>query len=521
MGGVKEEKSDTQAATVLLDHQVVSAHLAGSDEESRRRNIRRAMRIGLLVWPAFTLHDAYMTLVLYPDAPFGLFLIYRVFVEGVLWLAYSGTRRPAESIRKLALLQNLSFFLAALCISLMALHLGGMRSVYMHGISIVCLVRAAVIPEPWRRSFLTFTGIGVIFPVVMGVAALVNPLYRAAWFSPSSLAVFASNYVFVLASSFVGMSSGNAVWAAQQQVYRARKLGRYRLQAPIGKGGMGEVWLAWDQALRRNVALKILRIAGLPDIESVRRFEREAQSVSRLRVPHTIQVYDFGASDDGIYYIAMEYLPGMDLYRLVGAHGPLEPARAVSFALQACESLEEAHAIGIIHRDIKPQNLFVTRVGDEHDFLKLLDFGIARAHTDGMQSGLTQHGQIPGTPAYLAPELWQGSIADERSDVYALGATLYFLLTGKTPFASEDPGEFMRLHLQEQPEPPSARRGTPLPAALDEIVLRCLAKSPEERHPSVRHLREALTAIHDPAGWTAEDARAFWERSGIATSLGE
>jgi serine/threonine-protein kinase len=519
-GGDVGATGETQAATLAADEGSSAGPVGRSDDELRRRNIRRAMRIGLIVWPAFALHDAYMCLALYPDAPFTLFLGYRVLVEGVLWLAYRRAMRPTASIQTLAHLQNLSFFLAAFCIALMGIHFGGTRSVYMHGISIVCLVRAAVIPEPWRRSARTFAGIGIVFPVVMGAVALFHAPLRAEWLDRTTLAVFGSNYVFVIATAVVGMWSGHAVWMAQQQVYRARRLGRYRLQAPIGKGGMGEVWLAWDQSLRRNVALKILRESGLPDIQSVQRFEREARSISRLRVPHTVQVYDFGASDDGIYYLAMEYLPGMDLYHLVSAHGPLPPARAVHFLLQTCESLEEAHALGIIHRDVKPQNLFVTRVGDEYDFVKLLDFGIARFQAgDGESGGLTRQGQMPGTPAYLAPELWQGAIANERTDVYALGATFYFLLTGTTPFRCEDLRDLMHEHLQVPPERPSRRCASPVPERIDEIVLRCLAKPPEERYGSVRDLREDLARARDPRGWTADDARAFWEQAAPGAAL--
>jgi serine/threonine-protein kinase len=470
------------------------------------------MRIGLWVWPSFTLLDVYMCLVLYRDAPLPVFLAIRLLVEGAILQAYRLSLRPMLPIARVAAWQNASYLLAAFGIAIMALMLGGARSPYMHGISIVCLVRAAVIPEPWHDSRGTYARFALIFPAVLAVAALVSSGARQAWLDMESLGVFAANYVFVLASAIVGMASGHSVWAAHEQLYRARRLGRYRLQAPLGKGDMGEVWLAWDDSLKRNVALKILRTEGPPDYESVRLFEREALSASRLRVPHTIQVFDFGASDDGVYYIAMEYLPGLDLRRLVDQHGPLAPARAVRFVAQACRSLEEAHAAGITHRDIKPQNLFVTRVGDDHDFLKLLDFGIAQFTTAEDGDEMTRSSVIRGTPAFLAPEIWQGRKADARSDIYALGTTLYFLLTGGTPFGAGTTGGLLRAHAEEDPVPPSDRRQEPLPDGLDAIVMRCLAKDPKDRYQSASDLRAALEGLRMPEAWTPEDARTFWRK---------
>ena len=489
-----------------------------ADAATIRHNIRRAGLIGGWCWAIFTLLDLYMCLALYPEAPFALFIAYRIVVEALILWIYRETGRPSAPLARLMRLQDLLFVLAALTISLMAIHLGGIRSVYVHGVSIVCLVRATLRAEHWRRSLLNFVVITLTFPAVMVAVAIVDSAARAEWFSGASLAVFLANYIFLVASAIVGMSAGHAMWAARQQVYRARRLGRYRLQAPIGKGGMGEVWLAWDGSLRRNVALKILRTAGPPDASSVRRFEREAQNASRLRVPHTIQVFDFGASDDGVYYMAMEFLPGIDLRRLVDTHGPQPPARCVGFIKQACLSLEEAHAAGIIHRDIKPQNLFLTSVGENFDFIKLLDFGIARFRALEDTVELTQSGFVRGTPSFLAPELWRGSTADERSDVYALGGTCYFLLTGFPPFDATAIDALAGAHLTEAPKPLAARSYHAIDPALEAIVLRCLAKSPEDRFASARDLYRALDDLTDLGSWSPDDARAFWQRAGLATT---
>ena len=483
-----------------------------SDDEGLRHAVRRATRIGLWVWPSFTLLDAYMCFVVFPGAPFQLFVAGRVAVEAALLKVYWSSQQRTVPARILARFQNASFILAAACISLMAVPLGALRSPYMHGISIVLLVRAVVMPEPWHRALPLFTAIGFTFPAVMLLHLGLSLPARSAALEGNTLLAFGANFVFVIASAVVGLTSGHSSWAARQQLFRARRLGRYRLQALIGRGGMGEVWLAWDQGLRRNVALKLLRPVGAPDPESLRRFQREAQMASQMRIPHSVQIYDFGVSDDGIHYIAMEYLSGTDLETLVMRYGPLPPGRAIHFARQVCKSLEEAHGAGIIHRDVKPSNLFVSRVGGDPDFLKLLDFGVARLrHSAAADARLTKTGILCGTPAYLAPEIWDGAEADERSDIYAVGVTLYFLLSGRVPFEGETVAGIMLAQLAQDALPPSVQRGEPLPLGLDAVVLRAMAKRPLDRFQSAVELRRALDAI--PAFWSTAEAESFWDQA--------
>jgi hypothetical protein len=458
------------------------------DAEAQRRVVRRAMRIGMWVWPSFALLDAWMCFVAYPGAPFGLFLIYRVVGELGFVAAYRATGRPEVPVERLSYAQDLCFGMAAIGVALMALHLGGIRSPYMHGISVVALVRAAVVPEAWRRSLPSYLRIGLAFPLVIGASVVLSAEARTEWLTAAGLTDFANNYVFVVASSFLGMVTGNAVWSAQQQVHRARRLGRYRLQAPIGKGGMGEVWLAWDPNLRRNVALKLLRLAPHAGPAAIRRFEREAYATSQLQGPHTVRIFDFGASDDGIYYIAMEYLTGSNLGALVAESGPLPAETVIELAMQACLSLEEAHAAGIIHRDIKPENLMLCRTVDGRNRLKLLDFGIARVREPvAGEPQLTHTGFLTGTPAYMAPEIWQGEPADERSDVYSLGVTLSFVLTGVTP-----PRPWVTAETAAEG---GTATGTGVPESLKSVIARCLAKHSEDRYQSVSELRRALEAL--------------------------
>ena len=476
-----------------------------------RRTVARAMWIGLWIWPSFTLLDVYMCFVAYPSAPFGLFVVYRVLVELAFVAVYRASIRGAVELKQLYWLQNVTYGAAALGIAAMAVHLGGVRSPYMHGISIVALVRAALVPTNWRQGVSTYARIALAFPLVMAVGAAVSPSARVEWLSTQSLIVFASNYVFVLTSSVIGLITGHIEWRTREQLYRARRVGRYRLQAPIGKGGMGEVWLAWDQSLQRNVALKILRLGTTSSPEAVRRFELEAQAAGRLRGEHVVTVFDAGASDDGLYYIAMEYLAGMNLANLVEQFGPLPPARAIHLTLQACVALEEAHAAGIIHRDLKPHNLHITHMPGEPDFLKLLDFGIARRlATNAASDRITITGLLVGTPAYLAPELWFGGEADARSDIYALGITLHVMLTGVTPFEGWSMAQLRAAHLAGQAPELRLERRDPATACLEALLLRCLAWSADDRLQTVPELHQALLALHDPAAWTPADAEAFW-----------
>jgi serine/threonine protein kinase len=306
----------------------------------------------------------------------------------------------------------------------------------------------------------------------------------------------------------------------RRQLYYARRLGRYRLKVRIGHGGTSEVWLAWDDALRRDVALKILDRSVSGQSTAIARFEREAMAASGLQSPHTIRVFDFGASDDGVWFMAMEHLEGVDLATLVDEVGALPAPRAVRFARQACAALSEAHDAGVVHRDVKPDNLFVCRMGDEPDFLKMLDFGIAKIEGAEEDATVTRAGWVHGTPAYMSPEVCNGLRADARSDVYSLGAVLYFLLTGTPPFTAATAAAVMVAHVKDVPDKPSAR--APVPADVERIVLRALEKEPESRFQSARELDAALAACKDAVGWTNDQAHAFWTtfdqkpRSGIA-----
>jgi hypothetical protein len=329
------------------------------------------------------------------------------------------------------------------------------------------------------------------------------------------------------------------LYRLETAVQGARRLGNYELSERLGQGGMGEVWRARHRLLARAAAVKLIKpeVLGARDTRSrevmMQRFEQEAQITASLDSPHTVELYDFGVSSDGVLFYVMELLSGVDLETLVERFGPLPPERVVHLLMQACDSLEDAHGRGLIHRDIKPANLFVSRKGSTSDFVKLLDFGLAkRWHTDdspGLLKSLegvialdgtgdavqqTAAGQIVGTPAYLAPEALLGEQAvDARADIYALGCVAYWLLTGTLVFAESSPLRMAVAHITQVPRPPSRLSDRPLPAPLERLVLACLEKDREQRPRSAEALRQALAAVPLPEPWSRERAASWWREN--------
>lgn len=301
-------------------------------------------------------------------------------------------------------------------------------------------------------------------------------------------------------------------------VERARELGSYDLVSLIGKGGMGEVWRARHRMLARDAAIKVIR----PDLVveqsgrqaeiTRRRFGREAEAIASLQCPHTVYLFDFGSAQDGSFYYVMELLDGVSLEVLVDKFGPQPAPRVIHILRQACESLEEAHRMGLIHRDVKPSNIFTCRVGLEYDFVKVLDFGLVKNLSPRETMHLTVDGTSAGTPAYMAPETAMGETdIDGRVDIYGLGCVAYYLLTGSPVFEEKTPTATALAHVQKEPVPPSQRSEVPIPADLERLVLRCLAKKPEDRPHSAQELGRLLAACADAPVWTREDAVEWWQ----------
>jgi serine/threonine-protein kinase len=317
---------------------------------------------------------------------------------------------------------------------------------------------------------------------------------------------------------FFAYAGARMVYGLGQEVTAARELGSYQLVERLGHGGMGEVWRAHHRLLARSAAIKLIRPGPAQNPgrseEARRRFEREAQVIAQLRSPHTIELFDFGVAVDGAFYYVMELLDGFDLDTLVRRFGPVPADRTIYLLRQVCHSLSEAESRGVVHRDIKPANIFVCRYGEDCDFVKVLDFGIAKAADAGVETApaLTQPSVIRGTPAFIAPEQALGRPdLDGRVDIYATGCVAYWLLTGQLVFEAEAPVALLLHHANTPPIPPSARTELAIPTALDQLVLLCLAKDPAERPQSARELSRRLMEIEGARTWNADRADHWWE----------
>jgi serine/threonine-protein kinase len=278
---------------------------------------------------------------------------------------------------------------------------------------------------------------------------------------------------------------------------------------------MGEVYLAEHTLLRRPCAVKLMRPTGADGEKQVARFEREVQATATLTHPNTVEIYDYGRAEDGTFYYAMEYLPGLTLDQLTEGQGPLPPARVIHLLRQVCGALREAHGVGLIHRDVKPANIIVCNRGGVHDVVKLVDFGLVAGIEPGAGGRkLTQDGAIAGTPEYMSPEQAEGAARlDGRSDVYSLGAVGYFLLTGRPPFRKATALQLLFAHVHE-PVPPLAEARPGIPADLEGVVLRCLEKDRERRFLDVASLDQALAGCQRGGPWTEGQAADWWQHHG-------
>jgi serine/threonine protein kinase len=386
---------------------------------------------------------------------------------------------------------------------------------------------------------------GVAVPLDWYVATLVpsrtllgttHSLVRSSLVASGGALAIAVGIALVLAWNLVRMR--RQVKASREEARtaeaRAKDLGSYRLVAKLGHGGMGEVWRAEHRLLARSAAIKVIRPEAMTDPDAVdevrERFRREAQTLASMKSRHTIAIFDYGMTAEGTFYYVMELLDGMDLEKLVVRYGPLPAARVIKLLEQACASLAEAHDAGLLHRDIKPPNLFVCRAADEVDIVKLLDFGIVQTLTTearpeaehhiapagplGETPRLTQLGALLGTPGFMAPEQILGMQLDGRTDLYALGCVAWWLLAGGEVFSrAEGEGKLHRAHMYENPPSLRAKVARWLPEELEKAILDCLAKEPEKRPADARELAARLRGIQipDEHAWTDTRAIGWWK----------
>lgn len=376
----------------------------------------------------------------------------------------------------------------------------------------VILMFAALVPgSPWKMLGAGFLAVSMD-PLGMVIAQAQGHYHYGPFYN--ALIMHYPSYLLL----GVAVVISHAVTRLGRQVAKERELGSYRLGELLGRGGMGEVYRATHRMLARPAAIKLIRSEVLAERSgeasvAVTRFRREAEAAANLRSPHTVELYDFGVAEDGTLYFVMELLQGMDLETLVQREGPLPAKRVIHILRQVCESLEEAHANGLIHRDIKPANIHVGRLGLRQDFVKVLDFGLVKSvgSLTGEDSMATAAGLTPGTPAYMAPEIALGQEVDGRADLYALGCVAYYLLTGRLVFEGAASFQVIAKHIQEIPVPPSQRTELEIDAVLDRLVLSCLAKNPEDRPQTAAELDRELGEIQTEP-WSQEDAQRWWRQ---------
>jgi len=380
--------------------------------------------------------------------------------------------------------------------------------------AVLILVFSMISPASPRRMLLASLAAASMDPLGVWVAHLRGTTTPSAVFT---LLHYLPNYICAV----VAMVPAHLFLRLGRRLREAQEMGSYQLVELLGHGGMGEVWRAEHRLLARSAAIKLVRpdvLGGGAEGDArliLRRFEREAQATAVLSSPHTIQVFDYGMTKEGTFYYVMELLSGRDLESLVKEFGPLPADRAMFLLRQVCHSLADAHARGLVHRDVKPANIYVCRMGLEYDFVKVLDFGLVKVNArESVRQTLTalDH-KTSGTPAYMAPEVILGEAdVDRRADVYALGCVAYYLLTGQLVFEADTPMKMLMQHVQAKPQPPSRRTELPIPRELDEFVLSCLEKDPDKRPQNAETLFRLACGCRTCDTWSSDVARTWWER---------
>ncbi len=366
------------------------------------------------------------------------------------------------------------------------------------------------IPNTWPRAAAV---IGVMVAATLLSPLALRLLHPDVFRFVAPLLTFeivSENILMLAIGAGVTIYATHIVNSLRVEVFEARQLNQYRLKGRIGAGGMGVVYLAEHQLLKRPCALKLIAPDRAGDPKALARFEREVRTTARLSHPNTVEIYDYGRTDDGTFYYVMELLSGLSLSDLVERHGPLPPGRAIFLLRQVCGALVEAHGAGLVHRDLKPANIFAARRGNLHDFIKLLDFGLVMPAPGPSMAEPSRENHIVGSPLYMAPEQATGAAPpDARADLYGLGAVAYYVLTGRAPFTAPTAIAVMVAAAHDPVEPPSLLRPG-LPNDLERVVIRCLAKSPADRYPDADTLDRDLAACAAAAEWNFGLAADWW-----------
>lgn len=386
----------------------------------------------------------------------------------------------------------------------------GMKScvVYVFG---VIMLYGTFIPNTWQRTVMVVGPMALLPGLPPLILRQIDADVRDFGEHVVTFEQVSDNILMLVLGVVTSAIGAHIINTLREEVFRARQLGQYRLKELLGAGGMGEVYLAEHRLLKRPCAIKLIRLAAQADPLALIRFEREVRATARLSHPNTIDVYDYGHTDDGTFFYVMEYLPGLNLSEIVYQFGPLPAARAVHMLRQTCGALREAHETGLIHRDIKPANIFAAQRGGLYDVVKLLDFGLVRTtHEAAQKEDAVGERGLSGSIHYMAPEQadFDGQV-DIRSDIYSLGATAYFLVTGDPPFHRDQVLDILRAHHEEAVLPPSELVAD-LPTDVEAIILKCLAKRPEDRFQSIREVEKALSECSVAGQWGEDEAQQWW-----------
>jgi serine/threonine-protein kinase len=451
--------------------------------------------IGAVAWSLFLLQDLVVVAIV-GQGRLGVFLAARAVGLVVILLILRRLRNDGPLSRAQITAMDWGVFtMVDVMMAIMCLEYGGIASRYVSGVMVALIARSSVLAAPWRRGLLLLGVPLLAFPGTFGVAAIFREDVRAQFVDAEALATFGQS-IFVLAASLgVCVWGGHGNWKMRRQLFASRNIGKYILKRCIGRGGMGEVWVAYHTGLNRNVALKILNPDDGTNPIALRRFQQEVAATTLLTHPNIVRVFDYGTTQDGIWYYAMELLDGVTLKDLIGTEGPLDVARTLNIAHRIARALAEAHALGIVHRDIKPENIFITHAGPEQDLVKVLDFGIAKILSETADSKLTYTGAIFGTPAYISPEAARGLPITPASDVYGLGGLIYFMLTGSPPFTGRNPTEVLLAHAERSAPRVTTTCGFAIDAQLEALVQKCLTKDPNLRYADAGELALALEEL--------------------------
>ncbi len=371
------------------------------------------------------------------------------------------------------------------------------------------LAYAVLIPNSWRSALPGVLGLALYPMATTWAVARVHPEIFQLFEQSELLEIPGLTLTMTAVAAGLSLYGIHILGTLRTEVYEARRLNQYQLGELIGTGGMGEVYLAEHRLLKRACAIKLIHPWSARDPVALDLFEREVRATARLSHPNVVEIYDYGRADDGTFYYVMEYLSGLSLGELVQRCGPLPPGRVIHLLTQVCEGLAEAHAAGLIHRDIKPTNLFAAQVGRRCDVAKVLDFGLVMDSRATDESRDREEGVV-GTLSFMAPEQRANAPGiDHRADLFAVGAVAYFLLTGRLPFA--DANGFRPVSTSAaNPLVPPSRHEPGIPADLERVILQCLAPAPADRYPDAERLRDALASCEAAGGWDHRQASQWW-----------